>query len=74
MHIASLSGRREATSMANTIKIDLSKELRSGKAVKCLECHQGVYKPVGTTAQKAHCFKCDKCGDHVHFTPSITVE
>lgn len=60
--------------MANTIKHDLSKALKRGDGVVCLKCGKGIYKPFNTSSEKAHSFTCDKCGDHVHFTPNITVE
>ena len=53
--------------------VDLS-GLKRGEQIKCLNCHNGYYKPFSLPAEKCDWFKCDNCGDHVHFTPNIIVE
>lgn len=56
------------------IENDLIDRLRSDEKVTCIKCKQGIYQPVGTSADKAHGFSCDKCGDTVLITPNVTVE
>jgi len=60
--------------MEKDIYKNLTRNLKRGDDVLCLKCGKGIYRPFNTTPDKAHTFICDKCGDSIHFTPSVTVE
>lgn len=47
----------------------------SNTKVTCTNCWEGTYEPVGDPMAKIHhWFKCNKCGEHIEFLPSVTVE
>lgn len=44
--------------------IQILKELREGKEVKCRRCKKGVIRPVGD-CKKTNTFICDKCKNQI---------
>lgn len=52
----------------------LGEKLMNGEQVKCLECKEGVYRPLNPKYKINHCFICDKCGSNVILEPNVVVE
>lgn len=58
----------------NTDSISLD-DLLSGKRIKCCECGEGYYVPIGNNIrpENAQGFQCNNCGDRINFTPADIV-
>lgn len=47
----------------------LLSRLKGKEKVTCTKCGRGSYNAKGP-----YDFYCDKCGDHIHIVPNVTVE
>jgi len=54
--------------------ISLSEKLNNGEKIECKNCHKGIYIPYNSSFENNKWFKCNKCGDVLHFEPKVEVK